>query len=93
MAEGNPTWGHRRIRGELARLGYSIARSTVWEILNQECQSCLKLVMFVGPSVAISKSWPPRIQSPRRRGWYWWMRLMKSLIETWATLGPSLPIR
>jgi transposase len=34
MAEDNPTWGHRRIQGELARLGYSIAPSTVWEILN-----------------------------------------------------------
>lgn len=34
MAEDNPTWGHRRIQGELAGLGYSIAPSTVGEILN-----------------------------------------------------------
>jgi putative transposase len=34
MAEDNPTWGHRRIQGELASLGYPIAPSTVWEILN-----------------------------------------------------------
>jgi putative transposase len=34
MAADNPTWGHRRIQGEPARLGYTIAPSTVWEILN-----------------------------------------------------------
>ncbi|MEV0694348.1 integrase [Streptomyces sp. NPDC050388] len=32
-AKENHAWGHRRIPGELARLGYSIAPSTVWEIL------------------------------------------------------------
>ncbi|MFF3878687.1 helix-turn-helix domain-containing protein, partial [Streptomyces sp. NPDC001978] len=34
LAKENSTWGHRRIQGELARLGYSIAPSTVWEILH-----------------------------------------------------------
>ena len=26
-------WGHRRIQGELARLGHTIAKTAVWQIL------------------------------------------------------------
>jgi transposase len=37
MARENPAWGHRRIHGELARLGYAIAASPVWEILHAAC--------------------------------------------------------
>jgi len=34
-ARGNPTWGYRRIHGELLALAVKTAPSTVWEILHQ----------------------------------------------------------
>jgi len=34
MATENPSWGHRRVHGELTTLGHKISASTVWGILH-----------------------------------------------------------
>ena len=33
LSKENPLWGHRRIHGELTKLGIAVVPSTVWEIL------------------------------------------------------------
>src|SRR2546423_3097314 len=33
LAKENPLWGHRRIHGELTKLGVTVAPATVWEML------------------------------------------------------------
>jgi len=35
MASENPTWGHPAIHGELVRLGFTVAPSTVWLLLDR----------------------------------------------------------
>ncbi len=34
IATDNPTWGHRRVQGELVKPGHPIAAATVWQILH-----------------------------------------------------------
>ncbi|MET7542616.1 integrase core domain-containing protein [Streptomyces sp. NPDC005507] len=36
LVRENPSWGYRRVHGELATLGIKLAASTVWEILKAE---------------------------------------------------------
>jgi hypothetical protein len=37
LAGENESWGYRRIHGELAGLGITVAPSTVWQILKSAC--------------------------------------------------------
>jgi len=57
MATDNPTWGHRRVQGELVRLGHQIAASTVWQILHDA---------GIGPSTP--PRWPDLEAVPDRAG-------------------------
>ncbi len=51
MATDNPTWGHRRVQGELVKLGHPIAASTVWQILHD---AGIDLCVPRSPSTALT---------------------------------------
>ncbi|MBW8792092.1 MAG: helix-turn-helix domain-containing protein, partial [Streptomyces sp.] len=36
LVRENPSWGYRRVHGELATLGIKVAASTIWEIVKDE---------------------------------------------------------
>jgi putative transposase len=54
LARENPEWGYRRIHGELAGLGVTIAASTVWEILKAS---------GVDPTRRSGPTWPQFLRS------------------------------
>jgi putative transposase len=63
LARENPTWGYRRIHGELRRLGYRIGASTVWAILHRAgvdpapTRSALSWRQFLGPRLRVCWRW------------------------------------
>ncbi|MEU7874517.1 helix-turn-helix domain-containing protein [Dactylosporangium sp. NPDC049140] len=88
LAAENPAWGRRRVQGELARLGYQIAASTVWKILHQ-----------AGVDPAPRRTGPPgNSSSPPRRTRCWPVTSSRSTPccsngSITCALSPSPPAR
>ena len=63
LARENESWGYRRIHGELAGLGISVAPSTVWRILKSA---------GIDPAPRRDgPGWAGFLRSRRRRSWLW----------------------
>jgi hypothetical protein len=58
LAKENPLWGHRRIHGELAKLGVTVAPSTVW---GRSCVLQAPIRHLVGPARRGGSSWQCRL--------------------------------
>jgi putative transposase len=59
LARENPSWGYRRVPGELATLGITVAASTVWEISNSMASN-LRPSATARPGPASSTARPTR---------------------------------
>jgi transposase len=63
LARENPTWGYRRVQGELCRLGYRIGASTVWTILHRAgvdpapVRSAVTWRQFLRMQAKVSRRW------------------------------------
>ena len=56
LAQENPTWGYRRIQGELARMGIVLAPSSVWAVLRRH---------MIDPSpMRTGPTWTEFLQTP-----------------------------
>jgi putative transposase len=68
LARENPSWGYRRVHGELAALGIKVAPSTVWEILQANgIEPAPSVTTKPGPSSSAAKhmrSSPPTSSKP-----------------------------
>jgi hypothetical protein len=57
----NPSWGYRRVHGELLTLGIKVAASTVWEML---CEACRHRSRDEPTFIAPVQTWPVAAASP-----------------------------
>jgi transposase len=89
MARDNEHWGYRRITGELASLGITVAPSTVWEILKKHG---INPAPWTSPSSPFSAATctDSNIRRPSRPGLSPWFALHPLVGHSWpAPIPPA----